>query len=183
KPTFDPGCLRRRWRRWTEVVGWFALRRLARRWIRERDFEALHRDLLAACQEWAEADAVGEIHSHRLTALVSPWLTTRVLEQTDRTLLLDLMRRCREVDRDLNGRNAARVSWGWALRGMAAAGVVGLMASVLSLFHDPASDWLGGVDRTVRLGMRQLTPLQQLIAAGVAGSLLLMWLIRYARRA
>src|SRR3954462_4456255 len=97
EPSPDRAALGRQWRRWTEVVGWFALKRPARRWVRAAEYEALHRELVANCRRLAEAGPDGADFD-RLATLAGPWLSTGELERTDRALLLDLMARCRAVD-------------------------------------------------------------------------------------
>jgi hypothetical protein len=93
------------WSRWTATVELFARRRRARHQLDPQSFAALRGELIAACRALAASgdDSEREL-SARLENLVLPFLTPRVLAQTDRVVLLDLLERCREVERVLRGK-------------------------------------------------------------------------------
>ena len=94
------------WRRWTEVVAWFAYREPGRLGLDPNEYDALHRALMRECQVQAEKAGADRAAWFRcLEQLVGPWLTTGSLEHADRELLADLLARCRIVDRELNGRD------------------------------------------------------------------------------
>ena len=181
-PPISPPSWRHQWRRWTEVVVGFALRRPARWRVRPREYEALQAALVSACREPAGADPDRREYYEGLAALVSPWLTTRVLEQTDRSLLLDLADRCQRVDRELNGDDWGRVIRTWGGRLLAGVGVICFLAVGIPLAGDWIGGWLEDVRRSVRLAVGELTLMQQYLAAGIGISLLAMGLLRYTRQ-
>src|SRR3954467_5690149 len=124
----DLAALRKHWGLWTAVVELFARRRRARRRVNPREYEALHRGLLAACRVLAETGDEGKRPFYqRLEELARPWLAPLVLERTDREILFDLLGRCRGAARALGGGGGwgevARPGLVWALAALAVAGV------------------------------------------------------------
>jgi hypothetical protein len=70
--------------------------------------------LTEACRSLAATNAEPERAFYRdLEGLVQPWLNPGVLAQADREILLDLLLRCRQVERELRdrGRRLAALSW------------------------------------------------------------------------
>jgi hypothetical protein len=150
--------------------------------VSPRAYEALQAALVAACREQAVADPARREYYEGLAGLVSPWLTTRVLEQTDRTLLLDLADQCRRVDRELNGADWRGVARACAPGLLAAVGVICFLAVGIPLAGEGRGGWLGEVRGSVRLLAGELTQTQQYLAAGIVVSLLAAALLRYAKR-
>jgi hypothetical protein len=111
-PKATPAVLREHWAQWTAIVSLFTRRRPARRRIDPRAYAALRKDLIAACQSLAEAEADAERRAYyrSLEETVRPWIGPRVLEKTDREMLSTLLKRCREVEREL-GHRRWRVVW------------------------------------------------------------------------
>jgi hypothetical protein len=74
--------------------------------LNERDYRALHTELLRACRSVAES-AEGEKRElfENLEVLARPWLSRRALEQADREVLLDLALRCQWARRQIGGRD------------------------------------------------------------------------------
>ena len=92
-----------RWRAWTAVIEQPAFRRTQRR-IQPDGYRSLHGELIRACRSRVEtADEVKRPFYERLVALAQPWLTSRLLEQSDREILFDLLICCREAELELNG--------------------------------------------------------------------------------
>src|SRR5262245_19043653 len=119
--TPDLAALRQHWGLWTAMVELFARRSRARR-VDPREYQALHRDLLAACRGAAEAaEESRRPFYERLEELARPWLSPRVLERTDRDMLLDLLDRCREAGRELGAVPRGSSTWVIALLGCVAA--------------------------------------------------------------
>ena len=130
KPLVRSPALIELWQRWSEILMWFALKRPDRKRVKPAYYEALYRELIATCQEMATSDVKRRKFYESIAELVSPWLTTRVLERTDRSLLLDLWQRCQQVDRQFGLRASWRKIIIWVLRILVAAGVVGLAVAV-----------------------------------------------------
>jgi hypothetical protein len=105
KRSFGSPEVRRCWERWARLVELFALRRPERRRVKGKDYALVHRELLAACRQ-ARTGAEPELQEfyNRLEVLAEPWLTTRTLDQADAEILLDLLARCRAVERQLGSR-------------------------------------------------------------------------------
>jgi hypothetical protein len=100
----SPEALLECWSRWTAIVALFARRRAGRRWIDPGTYAALRADLMGACRSRAEADVQKRGYYLGLEEMVRPWIDLRVLDRTDREILAVLLRRCREVERQLAGR-------------------------------------------------------------------------------
>jgi hypothetical protein len=99
----DRDVLRDCWGRWTAILSLFARGRPARRRLDPGAYAALRNELIAACRS-LEADGPERPFYAGLEETVKPWLNLRVLERTDREILTGLLLRCREVERQLNGR-------------------------------------------------------------------------------
>jgi serine/threonine protein kinase len=95
--------LRTRLRAWTAVVERLVLRRPNRR-VPDEDYKALHGELIRASRARAEtSDEVKRSLYERVMNLAQPWLTSELLEHSDREILFDLLVRCREADLELQG--------------------------------------------------------------------------------
>ena len=106
------GELRTLWRRWTRIVGLFARRQRARRFVDPQKYDALHKDLVDACSSLAGmVDETDRMYLQGLEQLVLPWVSTQSFRQADRDILADLFNRCRQVDRDLGGRLLSMPDW------------------------------------------------------------------------
>src|SRR4051794_8887263 len=87
-------ALRRHWHHWTALVARHT-RRQGAQVVSPQEYQALHRELLAACAAAAgAAEGTSRELYQRLEELARPWLTARVLELTDHEILLDLQARC-----------------------------------------------------------------------------------------
>jgi hypothetical protein len=179
-------ALRQHWRRWTEAVELFARCGRRRRRPHLDDYESLHRELLAACRALAAAsEGPRRTYYEGLEELAGPWLTCRVLERTDRDILVDLLFRCRQVDAGLNGWTWLDLArrWHWLaaflLAMVALAGVLGVTADRV-LF--PLGDWLADRWRALRPVLSQWTEPQGWIAAGIVAVLVAMYLLSRTAR-
>jgi hypothetical protein len=180
----DHRALGRRWRRWTDIVELFAQRRLARRWVDEGAYAGLHRELAAACGALAAAGGERGAYYETLGELVRPWLSCRVLGQVDQEILLGVLFRCRQVDRELNGRG--RWSLGrWARRG-AVALAWALPAAGLAWGAGRVGPALAGVLgegwRTLTLAVGESTEGQRLLVGGIVVLLIATALFRVSGR-
>lgn len=109
--------LRSLWRRWTRIVGLFARRQRARRYVDAEMYGTLHRDLLDSCASLsAMVDEDERVFVESLEQLVLPWVSTQSFRQTDRDILSDLFNRCRAVERELSGRLWSMPDWRRPLR-------------------------------------------------------------------
>jgi hypothetical protein len=118
-------ALRRCWCRWTAIVELFARGRPARRRVNPRAYRVLHQDLLDACQS-AAAGSPKQAFFEGLDDLARPWLTLRVLQQTEPEILFDLLVRCQEAERVLVGG-----AWVWWVRRAVRPLLVGLVTVLL----------------------------------------------------
>ena len=154
------------WQRWSEILMWFALKRPDRKRVKPAYYEALYRELIATCQEMATSDLKRRKFYESIAELVSPWLTTRVLERTDRSLLLDLWQRCQQVDRQFGLRASWRKIIVWVLRILVAAGVVGLAVAVTPWARSQFDGTFPALWRNLRTFVLGLTLIQKLLATG-----------------
>jgi hypothetical protein len=177
--------LGRPWRRWTAVVEGYARRR---GWsvVGPAAYDALYHDLIASCRAVADSDdAATREYGRRLEALVRPWLSTSVLERSDREILVDLSARCRRIDRELNGRR-----WGDlvpararpALAGLAGAALIALVACAVYGMYQPINGWLDGRWRAVRVAYLEATTIQCIAVAGAIMIPLMLFLAYRVRK-
>jgi hypothetical protein len=115
----EPTALRDLWHRWTAVVEQFARRRRGRRRLREREYQALHQNLLRVCQALAGADEQARPFYEGLETVARPWLSLWVLEQADRQILFDLLDRSRQAGGELGGPTWGYLARAWAGPGLA----------------------------------------------------------------
>jgi hypothetical protein len=168
------------------VVEGFACRRRGWHRIRDGDYEVLHRRLLRACRSLAGTGAKArQAYYQGLEALAKPWLTTRVLEQADRDILLQLLACCRRVDRELGGgyswRRIARRGVTWGLAAAAAAGGVFLLARADGLFRS-AAEYVRDTGALLRWAVRQSSEIERWYAAGLVVVLIAMLVVWRAAR-
>jgi hypothetical protein len=138
-------ALRQHWRWWTALVEVFAGRHRGARVVDPEEYQALHRQLLAACRTLAGGAEGPERQLYqRLEELVRPWLTVYALRQADREILLDLLVRCRQAEQELPSQFRPRRVPRWA-----AAALIGIVAvAVLLVFTAGAwfldQEWVRG---------------------------------------
>src|SRR4051794_3954084 len=124
-------ALRRHWHRWTALVALQARRGRGAHVVDSQEYQTLHRELVAACvAAGGAAEGTQREFYQRLEDLVRPWLTARVLEQTDREILTDLLVRCRQADQELNPHSRSRAVLRWPV---AAFSLLGAVAAVILL--------------------------------------------------
>jgi hypothetical protein len=144
-------ALGRHWRRWTALVALHAGRARGAGVVDAQEYQALHQDLLAACAAaGGTARGSGREFYQGLEELARPWLTARVLELTDRDILLDLLARCRRADRELHPPSRLRAG---LLRAVPVVALPGAAAAVVLLGR--AADWNGLPAREWLLGRVQ----------------------------
>lgn len=138
-------AMRARWCRWVEVVELFARRRAGRRRINTEGYAALHRELIQDCRTLADSANEVEASFYRyLEDLIRPWLDPGVLARSDGEILLDLLVRCRQAERQLGIRSRLLSIPPWAPRAV----VLSVLAAAgTTLFVAGAGGWLAALDR------------------------------------
>jgi hypothetical protein len=104
------GELRRRLERWREQVELYARGNRGD----PRKYVVAHGHLLRCCREMVEG--CGEekkIFYEGIEQVVRPWLSVEALIQADREILVEILQRCRRVERDLGGRHLLKVNRRW----------------------------------------------------------------------
>ncbi len=107
------------------MVELFASRRGARQRVDPQKYGALRHEIIALCRALAETDPGNASLYRSLEGVVRPWLNLRVLNRTERELLVSLMARCRDAEAGLYGR---RRSWRWSVPGRAVLVFLGALA-------------------------------------------------------
>jgi len=96
-----------------------------------QEYQRLHQDLVAACvAAGGAAEGAQREFYQRLEELARPWLTARVLEQTDHDILMDLLARCRQAEQELGLGSQGRGVLRWVV---AVAALLGVMTAVVIL--------------------------------------------------
>lgn len=137
--------MKARWCRWVDVVELFARRRPSRRRIDAEGYAVLYKELMRYCRALAESANEVEASFYRyLEELVRPWMNPGVLARSDRDILLDLLVRCRQAERQLGIRSWTRAIPDWAPRAI----LLSLLAAAgITLFVAGAGGWLSALDR------------------------------------
>jgi hypothetical protein len=179
----DLAALTRRWRQWTAVVELFARRRRARRRVNPAAYERLHRELLASCRSLA-ATANGSRGPlcRNLEALVGPWLTPEALERADGELRVDLLKRCRQSEREFGGR-----AWVWPRAAppvllLTLTAVLGASAVAVRWLVLPSWPWIEDGLRQVWFAFRTANDVERALTVGVLLTVIAMLLIWRAAR-
>ena len=141
----EVGALKTHWRRWVDIVDLFARRRPGRRRVDPQMYVVLYKALIQECRKLAEsANEVEGTFYRYLGDLVQPWLTPSVLARADRDILIDLLVRCRQVERQLGVPSWPRSVRDWAPRAV----VVSLIIAVgILLIGAGDGGWHSGLDR------------------------------------
>jgi hypothetical protein len=181
----DVAALRRLWRRWTAVVELFARRGRARRRLNPAEYDRLHQDLLRACRSLAGgADEGRRRPCQRMESLAEPWMTPAALEKADGLVLFDLLARGRQVEGEFDGRPWRAWRRGVspsALLGVAAGLAVGGATAALFLVR-PARGWFSDRFAVVYRAVRDAGTAQQVLAAGVVLTAIVMAVVWRAAR-
>ena len=141
----EVAAMKARWCRWVDVVELFARRRPSRRRIDVEGYADLYKELMRHCRALAgSANEVEASFYRSLEDLVRPWLTPSVLARSDRDILLDLLVRCREAERQLGLRSWTRMIPDWVPRAM----VLSLFVAIgIALFVAGAGGWPSALGR------------------------------------
>jgi hypothetical protein len=141
----EVAALKARWCRWVEVVELFARRRPGRRRVDSREYVVLYNQLIQDCHGLGDsANEVERSFYRYLEGLVRPWLAPGVLARSDRDLLLDLLARCRQAERQLGIRSWTPAVPDWAPRAI----MLSLFAAAgIALFVTGAGGWLSALGR------------------------------------
>ncbi len=105
------------------MVELFASRRGARQRVDPQKYGALRHEIIALCRALAETDPDNASLYRSLEGVVRPWLNLRVLNRTERELLVSLTTRCREAEAGLYGG-----LWRWSVPGRAVLVFLGALA-------------------------------------------------------
>ena len=102
----DLAIVRDGWPRWTAMVADAGRGRLR---ATEAEYAALHGRLVASCRALAGGGSDRDRAYFRgLEELASPWLSARMLVSGEKTMVSELFKRCREVERELGVRSRSR---------------------------------------------------------------------------
>ncbi len=178
--THDIRHLATQWRRWTEIVRWFAFLDKRRYTVLPEEYHALQGKLLEyAHQNAATADSAGFPLLAAVEDMVAPWVTLEALSRADREILLDLLGRCEEVQWLLEGRRRRRSTRSLVIMAFGAAAVLLGAALVLG----PQGLWPAAAD-LVRWPQRFVADVKdwsverKLILVGAVISVMLIVLLR-----
>jgi hypothetical protein len=173
--------LRQHWRKWTAIVERFARRCRERHWLHAEEYQRLYKELIGSCRSLAgTADEAQEAFYQRLESLAQPWLTCQVLEKADREILLDLLERCQQIQKELSGRMGVSLPWRWKtpVFALAAAGaVLFLLIWTADWVWFPLLGWLKEAWQEKWNAIAKWSAAQQLIVAGFTVSLIAMCLV------
>jgi hypothetical protein len=104
--------LKQELQRWTNLVESLATSRWGPCNVDLCEFANLRRRISAACHDLADASDADQRKLYEdLEATVRPWLSPRVLAETDGELLAGLLARWRRIEGELSGRTPARPVW------------------------------------------------------------------------
>jgi len=183
--TTNLAVLGRPWRRWTAIVEHHARRR-GRCRVGPAEYDALYRELLAACQSpVATGGTDRQQYVEGLETVLRPWMTMRVLEKADQEIQIDLLARCRRIDRELNGRDwrAFARAWVWpAVVGLAAAFLISVAAYAVSGMSRPLNDWLDDEWRAARVAIQEASAIERMMAVGVIMIPFTVYLVHHIRK-
>jgi serine/threonine protein kinase len=142
---FHPGpALLYCWNQWLAVVETLGRGKPVR--VNEDGFRTLRNTILEMCRPRPDDQGERPAVLARLESLVEPWLTPYTFRQMDRSMLANLVLRCRALDQELQSRNPGGT--GTALVVVAVlivAGVVGWFAQAglpVEIRVKPVTDWL-----------------------------------------
>jgi hypothetical protein len=175
-------ALRQHWRKWTRTVERFARRQRGRRRVDPGEYQRVYQEVIGSCQSLAaSASEADQVFYHELEELAQPWLSCQVLEKEDRAILLDLHDRCQQVEAELRARTGASRSWAWKRYLAAVAAGVGVVLGLLFLTADGAWStllgWLREAEKVTGSAIAKTTPTQQLIAGGIAVTVIAFWVV------
>ena len=87
----------------------FSHRHPSRHQITRESYEALHKELILKCRSLADRCGSTDPVYYELADVVKPWINPQVLSRTDHELLISLLNRCGDIQRQLGGR-----TWTWS---------------------------------------------------------------------
>jgi hypothetical protein len=179
-------------RRWTALVALFARRTPGRLRMSERHYHLLHQELIAACRALAAIpEAPRRELGPMLEKLAQPWLTCSALERADRDILLDLLARCRQAERDMGVGRPALAVLPWALGTLLLAGaaaLVGLAAQASGTLRSPLGPQLRDLaqlrawTQPAWILVRWLVTVPSMLAVGAAVIVIAIVLVARAAR-
>jgi len=173
-----------RWHRWTEIVRWFALQDKRRYNVLAEEYHALQGELLEyARHHAATADSAGFELLRGVEDMVAPWVNPEALARADREILLQLLRRCEEVQRLLEGRKGRRSNRSWAIIALGAAAILLGIALVLGRQDVwPAAAGLVRWPQRFVANVKDWSVERKLLLVGAVISVLLIVMLRSSAR-
>jgi hypothetical protein len=165
------GPLKTQWCRWVEIVETFARRRPGRCPLDPQTYAVLHKEIIQACRTLTESATEADQTFYRnLEELVQPWVTLSALARTDSDILIDLVVRCREVERRLGVS-----SWRRPVRDLASRAPVVPLAIAVGIIVIGASigGWHWSLDRLrgwsddLWFAVKQSSEVERLCVVGV----------------
>jgi hypothetical protein len=127
----------RPWRDWSAVIETLASRRGYFRLYEDR-YRAVYQRLLAVLRANAGADPQQAEYFQRLEAVVRPWLSLKVLRQTEGPILEALLLECKQIEWEVCGGREP----GWPWRWLTVALLLLTPAGVWTWFSYHGSHWL-----------------------------------------
>lgn len=177
--------LKRPWKRWTAVVH-HCVRSRPQSDLNDADYRALYMELLGDCQKLGDnGDVATQQYARFMQSIIRPWLTRHTLEQADREILLDLLKRCRRIDQELNGRNWSDVLvvWLWpTLAAIAGAASVMLVIVIANGLSRRVNDWVDVQGRQFRIAFEAATMIQRVMAIGFALAIVTVLAVHHIRK-
>jgi hypothetical protein len=158
--------------RWTKLIEPFARSRSARSRVDLGEFARLHHRITAQCRNLAStSDDDGRKLYEELEATVQPWLSPRVLAETDNDLLNQLLERCRRLECALGSRTKPRPVRRFPAPVLAllvaAATVAGAFLSTIDGLWAGLREALQDLSRTIHHACGRLSDMEQLFALAV----------------
>lgn len=159
--------LRRFLSRWREVVESSA-RGLR---VDPRKYQALHGELLQRCQALAGESGQEETPLYKSVAkMLEPWLNIEALTQANRDILLEVLQRCRQAERDLGGRSWLDASHRWlrpALATLAGGMALGTLVWLTVRWWLPLRSLVTGTRFEISMALNRMGASERWMFAGV----------------
>jgi len=169
-----------RWRRWSEIVRWFALQHKRRYNVLPEEYHALQGELLEyARHHAATADPAGFQLLRAVEEMVAPWVSPEAFARADREVLLQLLSRCEEVQRLVEGRGARRSNRRRAIVMLGAAAIlIGVVLVMGSQDLWPAAAGLARWPQRFVADVKDWSVERKLLLVGAVISVMLIVMLR-----
>lgn len=183
-------ALGRRWERWTDLVGLFALRHKRRHALDPSEYRTLSAQLVESCRRLAEqCDSGQKARFRQLEEILLPWVSLDSLVLADHEIVYQLHKRCLLAQRMFGPGQRTHDNRRWAKHLFLLAGSVLALIVLLLAWHDALAIAAGPLRTTWRWGERvgRVVVLHgtnsPALIIGITGTLLIMAIVwRAARR-